>query len=74
MYFLAEKQKVTANVVIEPLGNASSDLKSFILVTPKSENDVRLQVTLDNQNSMGLPVGTVREKVKTKQLIQKKVK
>ena len=41
------------------LGNESSDLNRFILVTPKSENDVRLQATLDNQNPTGLPVGAV---------------
>lgn len=48
MYFLAEKQKFTANVVVGLLGNESSDLNRFTLVTPKSENDVRLQATLDN--------------------------
>ena len=42
------------------LGNESSDLNRFILVTPKSENDVRLQATLDNQNPTALPVGAVR--------------
>ena len=41
------------------LGNESSDLNRFTLVTPKSENDVRLQATLDNQNPTGLPVGAV---------------
>ena len=29
------------------------------LVTPKPENGVRLQATLDNQNPTGLPVGAV---------------
>ena len=48
LYFLAEKQKFIANVVVGLLGNESSDLNRFILVTPKSENDVRLQATLDN--------------------------
>ena len=41
------------------LGNESSDSNRFILVTPKSENDVRLQATLGNQNPMGLPVVVV---------------
>ena len=39
------------------LGNESSDSNRFTLVTPKSENDVRLQATLGNQNPTGLPVG-----------------
>ena len=43
------------------LGNESSDSNRFTLVTPKSENDVRLQATLGNQNPTGLPVGVVRE-------------
>ena len=42
------------------LDNESSDLNRFTLVTPKSENDVRLQARLDNQNPTGLPVGAVR--------------
>ena len=42
------------------LGNESSDSNRFILVTPKSENDVRLQATLGNQNPTGWPVGVVR--------------
>ena len=41
------------------LGNESSDSNRFTLVTPKSENDVRLQATLGNQNPTGLPVGVV---------------
>jgi hypothetical protein len=49
-------------VVVGLLGNKSPDLNRFTLVTPKSENDVRLQATLANQNPMGLPVGTVRNK------------
>lgn len=53
------KQKFTANVVVGPLGNENPDLNRFILVTPKSENDVRLQATLDNQNPTGKPVGAV---------------
>ncbi|SFL55922.1 hypothetical protein SAMN05216390_1481, partial [Lachnospiraceae bacterium KH1T2] len=48
------------NVVVGLLGNKSPDSNKFTLVTPKSENDVRLQVTLANQNPTGLPVGTVR--------------
>ena len=47
-------------MVVGLLGNESPDSNRFILVTPKSENDVRLQVTLGNQNPMGLPVGAVR--------------
>ncbi len=43
------------------LGNESSDSNRFTLVTPKSENDVRLQATLGNQNPTGLPVGVVSE-------------
>ena len=54
------RQKFTANVVVGLLGNESPDSNRFILVTPKSENDVRLQVTLGNQNPTGLPVGAVR--------------
>ena len=46
------------------LGNESSDSNRFTLVTPKSENDVRLQATLGNQNPTGLPVGVVRIKYK----------
>ena len=42
------------------LGNESSDSNRFTLVTPKSENDVRIQATLGNQNSTGLPMGVVR--------------
>ena len=40
-------------------GNKSSDSNRFTLVSPKSENDVRLQATLGNQNPKGLPVGAV---------------
>jgi len=47
-------------VVVGLLDNESPDSKRFTLVTPKSENDVRLQATLDNQNPTGLPVGAVR--------------
>ena len=32
------------------LGNKSFDSDRLILVTPKSENDVRLQAKLENQN------------------------
>ena len=45
------------------LGNESSDSNRFTLVTPKSENDVRLQATLGNQNPTGLPVGVVSPSV-----------
>ncbi|SFL37184.1 hypothetical protein SAMN05216390_1231 [Lachnospiraceae bacterium KH1T2] len=48
-------------MVVGLLGNKSPDSNRFTLVTPKSENDVRLQATLANQNPTGLPVGTVRE-------------
>ena len=47
-------------MVVGLLGNESSDSNRFTLVTPKSENDVRLQATLGNQNTTGLPVGVVR--------------
>ena len=47
-------------MVVRPLGNESSGLNRFTLVTPKSENDVRLQATLDNQNPTGKLVGVVR--------------
>ena len=47
-------------MVVGLLGNESSDLNRLTLVTPKSENDVRLQATLDNQNPTGLPMGEVR--------------
>ena len=46
-------------MVVGLLGNKSPDLNRFTLVTPKSENDVRLQATLDNQNPTGLSVGAV---------------
>ena len=47
-------------MVVGLLGNESPDSNRFILVTPKPENGVRLQATLDNQNPTGLPVGAVR--------------
>ena len=47
-------------MVVGLLGNESSDSNRLTLVTPKSENDVRLQATLDNQNPTGLPMGVVR--------------
>ena len=47
-------------MVVGLLGNESPDSNRFTLVTPKSENDVRLQATLGNQNPTGLPVGAVR--------------
>ena len=49
-------------MVVGLLGNKSPDSNRFTLVTPKSENDVRLQATLGNQNPMGLLVGAVRER------------
>ena len=48
-------------MVVGLLGNESPDLNRLTLVTPKSENDVRLQATLGNQNPMGLPVGAVSQ-------------
>ena len=50
-------------MVVGLLGNESPDLNRFILVNPKSENDVRLQATIGNQNPTGLPVGAVRVKM-----------
>jgi len=47
-------------VVVGLLGNESPDSNRFTPVTPKSENDVRLQARLGNQNPTGLPVGAVR--------------
>ena len=49
-------------MVVGLLGNKSPDSNRLTLVTPKSENDVRLQATLGNQNPTGLPVGAVRPK------------
>ena len=49
-------------MVVGLLGNESPDSNRFTPVTPKSENDVRLQATLGNQNPTGLPVGAVRMK------------
>lgn len=46
-------------MVVGLLGNESPDSNRFTLVTPKSENDVRLQAKLGNQNPTGLPVGAV---------------
>ena len=51
-------------MVVGLLGNESPDSNRFTLVTPKSENDVRLQATLANQNPTGLPVDTVRQTIK----------
>ena len=48
-------------MVVGLLGNESSDSNRFTLVPPKSENDVRLQATLGNQNLTGLPVGVVSD-------------
>ena len=41
------------------LGSERSGSNRLTLITPKSENDVRLQATLGNQNPMGLPVVVV---------------
>ena len=49
-------------MIVGLLGNKSPDSNRFTLVTPKSENGVRLQATLGNQNPTGLPVGVVRSK------------
>ena len=49
-------------MVVGLLGNESSDSNRLTLVTLKSENDVRLQAALGNQNLTGLPVGVVRIK------------
>ena len=46
-------------MVVGLLGNESPDSNRLTLVTPKPENGVRLQATLDNQNPTGLPVGAV---------------
>ena len=46
-------------MVVGLLDNESPDSNRLTLVTPKSENDVRLQATLGNQNPTGLPVGVV---------------
>ena len=47
-------------MVVGLLGNENPDSNRFTLVTPKPENGVRLQATLDNQNPTGLPGGAVR--------------
>ena len=49
-------------MVVGLLDNESPDSNRLTLVTPKSENDVRLQATLGNQNLTGLPVKVVRVK------------
>lgn len=48
-------------MVVGLLGNKSLDSNRLTLVTPKSENDVRLQATLGNQNPTGKPVGAVSQ-------------
>ena len=55
-------QKFIVNVVVGLLCNKSPDSNRLTLVTPKSENDVRLQAKLGNQNPTGLPVGIVSMK------------
>ena len=44
-------------------GNESPDSNRTTLITPKSENDVRLRATLGSQNPTGLPVGAVRKNI-----------
>ena len=56
-------------MVVGLLDNESPDSNRFTLVTPKSENDVRLQATLGNQNPTGLPVGAVRTQGLTQTLL-----
>ena len=51
-------------MVVGLLGNKSPDSNRFKLVTPKSENDARLQATLGNQDPTGLLVGVVSECLK----------
>ena len=46
-------------MVVGLLGNKSPDSNRLTLVTPKSENDVRLQAKLGRKNPTGLPVGVV---------------
>ena len=58
-------------MVVGLLGNESPDSNRFTPVTPKSENDVRLQARLGNQNPTGLPVGAVRD-LKVKKSISRK--
>lgn len=48
-------------MVVGLLGNESPDSNRFTLVTLKSENDVRLQATLGNQNPTGSPVRAVSD-------------
>ena len=50
-------------MVVGLLDNESTDSNRLTLVTPKPENDVRLQATLGNQNPTGLPVGVVRNAI-----------
>ena len=61
-----KKQKIIANVVVGLLDNESPDSNRLTLVTPKSENDVRLQATLGNQNPTGLPWEQSVEKIAIK--------
>ena len=50
-------------MVVGLLGNKRSDSNRLTLVNPKSENDVRLQAKLGNQNPTGLPVGVVSSQI-----------
>ena len=43
------KTEITANVVVGLFGNKSHDSNRFTLVTPKPENGVRLQATLQSE-------------------------
>ena len=45
-------------MVVGLLGNKSPDSNRLTLVIPKSENDVRLQATLGNQNPTGKARGS----------------
>ncbi len=56
---LSQDRNFTVNVVVGLLGNKSFHSNRIILVTPKSENDVRLRAMLGSENPTGLPVGVV---------------
>ena len=64
MYFLVVRQKFTANVVVGLFGNKSPDSNRFTLVTPKPENGVRLQATLQSKPH-GLARGSSQIKTNT---------
>ena len=48
-------QKFTANVVVGLFGKKSSDSNRFTLVTPKPENGVRIQATLQSEPPQACP-------------------